>query len=147
MKKVVNQPLTKKLKNKLIDIEIKLKRSYQTEQQIEEQQAVDSIKNNPKFFFSYAKRHSKTKSKVGPLRNKNNKLIYDKQSIANILQDQYTSVFSTPKETDISYPNACQNQINDIIFEEKDIIEAISTLTPNAAPGPDGFPAVLPLFC
>ena len=147
MKKVVNQPLTKKLKNKLIDIEIKLKRSYQTEQQIEEQQAVDSIKNNPKFFFSYAKRHSKTKSKVGPLRNKNNKLIYDKQSIANILQDQYTSVFSTPKETDISYPNACQNQINDIIFEEKDIIEAISTLTPNAAPGPDGFPAVLLKNC
>ena len=51
MKKVVNQPITKKLKNKLIDIEIKLKRSYQSEQQIEEQQAVDSIKNNPKSFF------------------------------------------------------------------------------------------------
>ena len=147
MKKVVNQPITKKLKNKLIDIEIKLKRSYQSEQQIEEQQAVDSIRNNPKFFFSYAKRHSKTKSKVGPLRKKNNKLIYDKQNIANILQDQYTSVFSTPKETDISYPNACQNEIKDIIFVEKDIIEAISTLTPNAAPGPDGFPAVLLKNC
>ena len=95
----------------------------------------------------YARKHSKTKSKVGPLRDKDNKLIYDKENIANILQDQYVSVFSVPKGTNITHENVCPNLLEDIVFNERDIIEAISSLTPNAAPGPDGFPAVILKNC
>ena len=131
----------------MINIEIKLKQSYESEKQNQERKATESIKNNPKFFYAYARKHSKTKSKVGPLRNRNDKLVYDKDSIANILQDQYTSVFSIPTVADVIYPNICPNSLSDIIFDEQDIIEAISTLTPNSAPGPDGFPAILLKNC
>ena len=117
------------------------------EQKDQERRATESIKNNPKFFFAYARKHSKSKSKVGPLRDAKNKLVYDKGTISNMLQDQYTSVFSTPTTTDIIHPRICPNSLSDIIFEERDIIEAISTLTPNSAPGPDGFPAILLKNC
>ena len=43
----------------------------------------------------------------------------------------------------IIHENVCSNLLEDIVFDERDIIEAISSLTPNAAPGPDGFPAVI----
>ena len=146
-KKFVNPTKNQKLNKKLINIEIKLKQSYESEKQNQERKATESIKNNPKFFYAYARKHSKTKSKVGPLRNRNDKLVYDKDSIANILQDQYTLVFSIPTVADVIYPNMRPNSLSGIIFDEQDIIEAISTLTPNSAPGPDGFPAILLKNC
>ena len=146
-RKFSNPTRNGKSKQKLIDIEIKLKQSYESEKQSQEKKATESIKNNPKFFYAYAKKHSKSKSKVGPLRDKNNSLIYDADRIANILQDQYTSVFSVPSENDVTHPTICPNVLKDIDFDEKDFIEAISTLSPNSAPGPDGFPAILLKNC
>ena len=70
-----------------------------------------------------------------------------KEIFANILQDQFVSVFSVPKGTNITHENVCPNLLEDIVFDERDIIEAISSLTPNAAPGPDGFPAVILKNC
>lgn len=63
--------------------------------------------------------------------------------MANILQDQYTSVFTEPLPN-YNLPEINENQPNlsDIDFSEQDIIEEIDTLSSNAAAGPDGFPAI-----
>ena len=137
----------KKMQKKLLDIEIELQKSYNKEQQENEARAVDAIKANPKYFYSYAKKHSKTKSKVGPLLNKDKELVYDNETMANMLQNQYKSVFSKPLNDYRTYPERCGNTLNDIEFIERDIMEAISTMSQNSAAGPDGFPAILLKKC
>ena len=67
--------------------------------------------------------------------------------MANMLQEHYKSVFSTPLTTYEIHEKKCDNTLNDIVFDENDIIEAISTLSQNSAPGPDGFPAILLKKC
>ena len=77
--------------------------------------------------------------------------------MAEILSNQYSSVYSKPKETlhgaKEIFPEADQNlstsknTISDIIFGKIDIIEAIDEISPNAAAGPDGFPALLLKQC
>ena len=87
-----------KIKQKLIDIELLLQESYKRERNKVELDASSKIKTNPKYFFSYAKRFSKTKPKVGPLKDlATNKLTSNSQEMANILQNQYCSVFAPPK--------------------------------------------------
>ena len=88
-----------KLKEKLISIELELLNSHKKERELNELKATSKIESNPKYFYSYVKRFSKTKPKVGPLRNPITKdLTADSRVMADLLQDQYKSVFSTPKE-------------------------------------------------
>ena len=44
-----------------------------------EKKAIDSINHNPKYFYSYEKKFSKTKSKIGPLEDPNTKPIERKK--------------------------------------------------------------------
>ena len=60
----------KKVREKLIQIEMLLQKSHQKGMQRREQLALKSIKTNPKYFFSYAKQFSSTRIKIGPLLNK-----------------------------------------------------------------------------
>ena len=89
---------------------------------------------------------------MGPLVNANGAYETSNEGMAKILSDQYSSVFSTPKEAPIdctilfSYENA-QNELLDISFDSSDIIAAIDEIAPNAAPGPDFFPAILLRQC
>ena len=61
------------MRDKLINIELLLQRSYKKSVTAEEQKATKAIKSNPKYFFSYAKKYSKVKTKIGPLLNERNK--------------------------------------------------------------------------
>ena len=140
-----------KIKEKLINIELELLNSHKKERESNELKATSKIKSNPKYFYSYIKHFSKTKPKVGPLKNPLNKhLITDSREMANILQEQYKSVFSTPKE-DYSFldnENVLPDTIiNDIQFSENDFIEEIDTLSTNSAAGPDGIPAIFLKHC
>ena len=130
----------------MIDIELKLQTSYANERYNQELDAISKIKVNPKFFYSYAKRFSKTKPKVGPLLDPTtNKLTDDNLQMANILQDQYKSVFTPPKSQynnpDLN-PSQVTEKLDYIDFTEEDFIREIQTLSPNSAAGPDGFPAI-----
>ena len=59
--------------------------------------ATSKIKSNHKYFYSYAKGFSKHKPKVGTLIDPTtNQLTCDSQQMANILQKQYSSVFTEP---------------------------------------------------
>ena len=64
--------------------------------------------------------------------------------MANILQDQYASVFTKPLPSyNLPTNNEPISELNDIDFIKNDIIEEINTLSSNSAAGPDGFPAIL----
>ena len=138
--------------NKLIEIEKKLQKSHCEERRHTESLAIDKIKCNPKFFYTFARRYSKIKVGVGPLINSDNQTISSPQDMAEILSEQYSSVFSEPKDIDINslFIDAADTNkpvLDSINFTDSQLADAMSELTTNAAPGPDGFPAILLKKC
>ena len=91
----------------------------------------------------------KTKSKIGPLQDIHGNLKTDPEVKANLLQNQYTKVFSDPKDVDSNkeYEERTQEEISDINFTLKDIVEAIKDIPTYAAPGPDKIPAMVLKEC
>jgi hypothetical protein len=153
----INQSLTKvrsptnmsKLKNELVLIEKSLQSSYKKAQIYRENKAIEAIKSNPKFFFSYAKKFSKIKSNIGPLLNNQGEYTNDSRTMANLLSDQYASVFSQPVDL---HENDNQHSlhnptISEITFNESDIIKAINEISQTSAAGPDNFPSALLKNC
>lgn len=140
-------PAREQLEQKIREIEMQLKMSIEEEQITKEQEAVKNIKGNPRYFFSYANKKLKTTSSVGPLLSKDNALTVDSTDMANILREQYESVFSAPKSEKIVVDKSsffkiqrdAVTQLNTISISEAEIEEAISEISPNSAAGPDGF--------
>ena len=69
-KQLANAPTDRKRLKLLAeskDIEKKLQESYKHERYEREHKAVSAIKKNSKYFFSYARKHSKVMSSIGPL--------------------------------------------------------------------------------
>ena len=139
------------LRTELIDIEKKLQKSRKDSRLYEEQKAIKAIKKNSKYFFAYAKKFSKTNSGIGPLKDKNGKFVFKKQEIANILSNQYETVFTQPTtqcpSQDILFPDDGDEQLKDITITEEDFVTAIDELSATAGAGPDGLPSILLKKC
>ena len=116
-----------------------------------EKRAVDKIKVNPKYFYSYAKSFSKVKQSITALLNSDKKLVTERKELANILQQQFCSVFSDTHNPDKSPPTFTVPPLNiedtELVLTQDDIVEAISEIKLDSAPGPDGIPAVLLKRC
>ena len=109
-----------------------------------EEKAAKTVKSNPKYFFSYAKRFAKSRSTVGPLKSENSTYVSDAEQVAEILQKQYVSAFSDPKSELKKVPhyrNQHKFSINDIKFDRSDIVKAIKEIDINAATTPEDIPA------
>ena len=137
------------LRKKLALIHYSIRDAIVDENLFKEEQAVGKIKTNPKYFYSYAKRYSKQKQSLSMLFDKDGNIHTKSKEIANILQDQFTSVFSNPLDTNLASAEfstpPVQHPFSDsnISFSETDIIEAIDEIKPYASPGPDEIPTVL----
>ena len=138
---------------RLINIEKELSKSHEQRRELEEKRAIEKIKANPKFFYSFSRKYSKIKIGIGPLIDSARRLVSAPQEMAEMLSTQYSSVFSTPQNEDISphtiFPETTNSPggIGDIIFSDEELADAMQELKSNAAPGPDGFPAILLKRC
>ena len=63
-----------------------------------DREAIEKMKKNPKFFYSYAKKSSKAVSSVGTLIGPNGELDSDSKEKSECLKMQYESVFTKPDE-------------------------------------------------
>ena len=63
------------------------------------------IKENPKYFYSYAKSKSQVRQNISMLFDNNNEIVTDKKFMADILQNQFISVFIDPKNPESKSPN------------------------------------------
>ena len=138
--------------HRLVNTEKQLNKSHEDQRDFEERKAIEKIRSNPKFFFSFGRKFSKVRIGVGPLINTAKRLISNPAEIAEILSEQYSSVFSTPVHSRIPvnelFPDIdTHDTLNDIVFCESDLEDAMNELSTNAAPGPDLFPAVLLKKC
>ena len=91
-----NSRKLKTLRAELYDIERKIKESIINQRAANEIKALECIKKNPRYFYSYAKQFAKQVSTVGPLLNNEGNLEHKPKAMADILQSQYSSVFSDP---------------------------------------------------
>lgn len=146
--------MSTKLKNEARDIEKKLKKSYENDRDRQEHAAVGAIKKNPKFFFSYANKLSKVRTSIGPLLLDSGNFTSCSKKMAELLSNQYVSVFSTPHSpigsVEEIFPDTTTHnvmELHDLTFDKEDIEDAIVELSNNAAAGPDGFPAILLKEC
>ena len=139
--------------NKLMAIEEAIITSHINEHSHEEAIAVAKIKEDPNFFFRYAKRFSITKQEIGPFYSDNGSLTNDKKLICKLLLEQFNSAFSIPLSDKVvtdpvsffAVSNACYKKsevlLTSINFSEQMIIDAISEISASSAPGPDGIQA------
>ena len=139
------------LNRRLAEIEKSLQHLQQAD--FEEDRAVENIKRNLKFFYVYARKFSKIKVEIGPLINATNSLITCPEKMAEILAEQYCSVYSQPQYPDTHphdlFPNEPlgRSSITRIIFSDEELEAAMNDLSINSAAGPDGFPAILLKKC
>ena len=85
--------------------------------------------------------------------DKEKEVVTDKKDMANMLQDQFTSVFSDPNSPNIHPPDFPPPDITtpfteeDFELSDADIIAAIELIRLDSASGPDGIPAILLRNC
>ena len=133
-----NSPKVSKLNTELNLLEIQIRDAIEDELNTKEKKAVTNIKECPRYFFSYAKRFAKTKSNIGPLRDNSGNLKHKPEEMANILQSQYSSVFSDPNSPDIDLAATHTEKnntssITDIEVTPKLMMEAMSELNANSS--------------
>ena len=138
------------LRAELYDVERKIKDSIINQRASKEVKAIECIKKNPRFFYSYAKQFAKQASTVGPLLNDKGNLEHKPKAMADILQNQYSSVFSDPNNPKKESPNLNLNIeeiISDIAFTCDDVICAINEISENSACGDKDIPALILKKC
>ena len=63
-----------------------------------ENAAIKKMKKDPKYFYNYAKKASKSPNQVGPFINEDGTIIKESVEKAEMLRAQYESVYSKPDE-------------------------------------------------
>ena len=97
-----------------------------------------------KRFWTYVKhKRSGTTSNIGPLK-RGNQLMTTAKDKAELLNNQFVSVFSNPSE-EIDYTKLTLNsKMNDIVIDKRGVHKLLKSLNPHKAAGPDGIsPRVL----
>ena len=141
------------LQNKLALIHVDIRDAINSDLLYREQQAVGKIKENQKYFYSYAKQFSKKKESISMLFDDKGQIKTSPKELADILQTQFISVFSDLSKANWSEatfnPSPIQVPFADELMEFTidDIIAAIDKIYQNAASGPDEMPAKLLKNC
>ena len=137
------------LQNKVDLIDSGIKQSILDFNDRAEQKAINRIKDNPSFFYSYVKKKSKKRCKIGTLKNSSGDIVSNPSQMADLLQNQFCSVFSNmenPQKKDPEYASASCS-LSDLSFDQADIEWAIDQIKLHSAPGEDEFPAFLLKKC
>ena len=145
-----NPRIRRNITIRIENIEGELKASLKRERINEEKRAVSSIRRNRKYFYAYARKKSKFRYPVGPLKV-NGELIGDPERMSNVLAQQYKSVFSTPRSEspEVTHEREAENPdpLVDIELTEEDLVRSAGRLSTSSAAGPDGIAALLLKKC
>ena len=111
--------------------------------------AISKIKKNPKFFYSYAKKLSKTKKNISQLLDTDGNLKTDRKDIEDILQKQFESSFSNPNNPDTVLPPTTtpNSSLLDFSFTCEDFIKAIDEVHASSSSPDFSVPAIVLKKC
>ena len=124
-------PRIKVVEQEIDDVLQKLKSLTFNKKSEEEIKAINKIKSDPKFFYSYAKKFAKTKQYIPQLFDKNGIIKTGRKEIA----DQFVSAFSDPNNPTKTLPSSKfpTSLLSDFSFDVKNMINAIDEIDPNSA--------------
>ena len=142
-----NPPQTAKVEAQISEIIDKIKASFKDQQESDENNAVKTVSDNPSYFFSYAKRFAKHPTTVGPLIDKEGNLQQHPKKMADMLQEQYSSVFSEPSERTENHPQQDTSILEDINFTKEDVVTAIKEMGEHSASIDEDIPATILKNC
>ena len=115
----------KKIRNEITSEIRKEKKAF-------EEKLADKIKIDPKSFYSYVRSKSKTKCKVGPLKDSKGALITDMEEMAEILNKSFASMFTKENFENIPDMRSMVNSrgilLMDIVFNEEKVYAALQKL-------------------
>ena len=95
------------------------------------------IKNDSKSFFSYARSKLRTKEQIGPLRDTNGNLIEEPKLMAILLNEFFSSVFTTEDLTNIPSLECQVELMADITIGAAEVQRKLQDMRTDKAPGAD----------
>jgi len=102
-----------------------------------EKKLADTKSGNNRQFYAYVKRKTKSRPTIGPLKDKNKRIITDDGEMAGLLNEFFSSVFT---REDGAVPDAADmdtDNLENISFTAWKVRKKIQKLRPAAAAGPD----------
>ena len=136
-----------KLERKVAKVALEIRNYLNERLEQDERRAVEVIRTNPKFFWTYTNDRRKMRSRFPPLMRSDGSLATAPSEKAELFQDQYASVFSDPNSVcveeavgDISYTGP---SLSSITFTPESIEAALKELNPYSAGPPDDIPACI----
>ena len=96
-------------------------------------------KKDPKKFYAYMKSKISNRVSVGPLKGEGG-LVTDSKGMAEILNRQYTSVFTREGLEDMPEAEALytgDSPLEDVGFEREEVVKKLRNIKQTGAPGPD----------
>ena len=147
-----NMEHVQQLQHKVYIITYDIGREIQRDLDQREVRIITKIKDDPKAFFGYAKKHSSVRNEISALSTPEG-YVTDRESIANLFQDQFSSVFSDPDCSGIIQPDfpipTITIPMDDAwsTIRDEEVLDALAELKPSSSPGPDGVPAIVLKQC
>ena len=136
-----------KLKEKIMFLQDQKKKKLLAEKLKEEQKAINKIKRDPKYFFGYTKRFRQASASTNIMVGPNNEIVSNPEDIANMMQDKFKSVFSTPlseQNMDLNFEEIKNTEpLSDCIFEKSDFIQAIDEMRASSSGPKHDVPAII----
>ena len=127
----------------ILETEQKIIESKRNERLEKEKQCIESMKENPKVFYSFINKQRNRRVEIGPFK-KDGKFIYDGKEISNCLKTEYTSQMNerTNRGNSVQFDEVNEGDLYDIEVTRKKVEDAIDELDENSTVGPDGIPAI-----
>ena len=117
----------------------------------EEDKAISRIKEDPRAFYSFAKRKKKVQSEIGPLLKPDGSLTDEAHEKAEMFQSQYVKVFSRPEDVNVEEAldtiEENPEELENINISTTAIEAALKELKPLSAAPRDEIPAVILREC
>jgi hypothetical protein len=102
-----------------------------------EKKLADSKSGNNRQFYAYVKRKTKSRPTIGPLKDKDKKVITDDGEMAGLLNKFFSSVFTREEGAVPDAVDMDTDNLENITFTAWKVRKKIQKLRPAAAAGPD----------
>ena len=133
----------RRYEKQILETEQQIIKSKRNERLEKEKQCIESMKENPKVFYSFINKQRNRRVEVGPFK-KDKKFIYDGKEISNCLKTEFTSQMNkrTNRGNPAQFDEVNEGDLYDIEVTRKKVEDAIDELDENSTAGPDGIPAI-----
>jgi hypothetical protein len=139
--------------NDLVEYQLARKRAdkeYKKAKRIFEEKIADNVKSNPKSFYAYVRSKTTLKEVVGPLRDKEGRLLIEHGAMCNELNTFFASVFTKEKLED-AVPNIKKKEIGStcstLYITTEVIYKKLTQLKVGKAAGIDGIDTKVLIEC